>query len=161
MFIQEVPTLTDQLLKIGELASLFGVTARTIRYYEELGLIEASNRTEGLHRRYPADVVIRLKRIEELKGLGLSLGQIREFFVLCAEDQSGERCRLLLLQIYEDQKKEETAKIHEARQRIAQIEENIVATKEKKSFFSCPGEGCEKCDLDGFCLDSVYNRDEE
>ncbi len=156
-----MPRLTDQLLKIGELASLFGVTARTIRYYEELGLIEASNRTEGLHRRYPADVVIRLKRIEELKSLGLTLGQIREFFVLYAEDPSGERCRLLLLQIYEDQKEEEMAKIREAQQHIAQIEENIVATKEKKTFFSCPGEECEDCDLNTFCLDSMYNRGEE
>ncbi len=156
-----MPTLTDQLLKIGELASLFGVTARTIRYYEELGLIEASNRTEGLHRRYPSDVIIRLKRIGELKSLGLTLGQIREFFILCAEDPSGERCRLLLLQIYEDQKEEEMAKIREAQQHIARIEKNIVATKEKKSFFSCPGEECETCDLDGFCLDSVYNHDKE
>lgn len=153
--------MTDQLLKISELASLFGVTARTIRYYEELGLIEASNRTEGLHRRYPADVVIRLKRIEELKSLGLTLGQIREFFVLYAEDPSGERCRLLLLHIYEDQKEEEMAKIREAQQHIAQIEENIVATKEKKTFFSCPGEECEDCDLNTFCLDSMYNRGEE
>ncbi len=156
-----MPTLTDQLLKIGELASLFGVTARTIRYYEELGLIEASNRTEGLHRRYPADVVIRLKRIEELKSLGLTLGQIREFFMLYAEDPSGERCRLLLLQIYENQKEEEMAKIREAQQRIAQIEAHMSAIKEKETFFSCPGDECERCDLTTFCLDSVYNRGKE
>ena len=161
MFVQEVPTLTEQLLKIGELASLFGVTSRTIRYYEELGLIEASNRTEGLHRRYPSDVVIRLKRIEELKSLGLTLGQIREFFILCSEDPSGEKCRLLLLQIYEDQKKEEETKIREAQRHIAQIDTNIAATKERKTFFSCPGEACERCDFDGFCLDSVYNHGEE
>jgi len=156
-----VPTLTDQLLKIGELASLFGVTARTIRYYEELGLIEASNRTEGLHRRYPVDVVIRLKRIEELKSLGLTLGQIREFFMLYAEDPSGERCRLLLLQIYENQKEEEMAKIREAQQRIAQIEAHMSAIKEKETFFSCPGDECEHCGLTTFCLDSVYNRGKE
>jgi DNA-binding transcriptional MerR regulator len=153
-----VPALTERLLKIGELASLFGVTSRTIRYYEELGLIEASNRTEGLHRRYPADVIIRLKRIEELKRLGLTLGQIREFFMLYAEDPSGEKCRLLMLQIYEDQKKEEEAKILEARRHIAQIDENISAIKEKKSFFSCPGDECKDCRFDAFCDESVYNQ---
>lgn len=38
--------------RIGELASMFGVTGRTIRYYEELGLLEASDREEGAHRKY-------------------------------------------------------------------------------------------------------------
>lgn len=151
----------ERLLKIGELASLFGVTSRTIRYYEELGLIEASNRTEGLHRRYPSDVVIRLKRIDELKKLGLTLGQIREFFALFSEDPSGEKCRLLLLRIYEDQKQEEEQKIREARERIVRIDENILAAKGKKTFFSCPGDDCEHCGFASFCLEPVYNQDEE
>jgi DNA-binding transcriptional MerR regulator len=156
-----VYTLAEKLLKIGELASLFGVTARTIRYYEELGLIEASNRTEGLHRRYPADAIVRLKRIEELKSLDLTLGQIREFFILFSEDPSGEKCRLLLIQSYEDQKKEEETRIKEAQNRIAQIEANIITIKEKKSFFSCPGEECKVCNFNGFCVDSEHNSDQE
>jgi DNA-binding transcriptional MerR regulator len=156
-----VYTLPDKLLKIGELASLFRVTARTIRYYEELGLIEASNRTEGFHRRYPADAIIRLKRIEELKAMGLTLGQIREFFILYSQDPSGEKCRLLLLQNYEDQKKEEETRILEAQRRIAQIEANIIAIKEKKSFFSCPGEECKVCNFNTFCIDSEHNPDKE
>lgn len=153
--------MNERLLKIGELATLFGVTSRTIRYYEELGLIEASNRTEGLHRRYPSDAVIRLKRIDELKRLGLTLGQIRDFFSLFSEDPTGEKCRLLLLAIYDDQKKEEELKIREARERIARIDENILAAKEKNSFFSCPGEDCEACDFASFCLEPVYNQREE
>ena len=149
--------MNERLLKIGELSALFGVTSRTIRYYEELGLIEASNRTEGLHRRYPSDAVIRLRRIDELKRLGLTLGQIREFFLLFSEDPSGEKCRLLLLKIYDDQKKEEEQKIREARERIAHIDANILAAKEKKRFFSCPGDDCETCDFTSFCLEPVYN----
>ncbi len=153
--------MNERLLKIGELATLFGVTSRTIRYYEELGLIEASNRTEGLHRRYPPDAVIRLKRIEELKRLGLTLGQIRDFFSLFAEDPSGEKCRRLLLTIYDDQKKEEELKIREARERIARIDANILAAKKKRNFFSCPGDDCNTCEFASFCLEPVYNKDEE
>jgi len=150
--------LNERLLKIGEIAALFNVTSRTIRYYEELGLIEASNRTEGLHRRYPHDVVIRLNRIDELKKLGLTLGQVREFFDLYSEDPSGEKCRLLLLRIYEDQKKEEEQRILESQRHIAQIDANIAAATRKKSFFSCPGDTCAECNLAHFCLEPVYNQ---
>jgi len=148
--------MSARLLKIGELAQLFGVTPRTIRYYEELGLIEASNRTEGLHRRYPADVVIRLRRLGELKMLGLSLGQIREFFDLEAQDPSGELCRQLMLGIYEEKKKEEEAVIQEAEERIRELDERISALKAKNSFFSCPGEECGECEFGGICDKSSY-----
>ncbi len=149
--------MSARLLKIGELAQLFGVTPRTIRYYEELGLIEASNRTEGLHRRYPADVIIRLRRLGQLKSLGLSLSQIREFFDLEARDPSGELCRLLLLGIYEDRKKEEEALIQQAEERIRNIDERIAALKAKTSFFSCPGEECAGCDFSGTCDGSSHH----
>ena len=64
--------------RIGELASRVGLTERTIRYYEELGLLESVKRLDGGTRVYTDDDVRRLKFIRKLKTLGLSLHEMRE-----------------------------------------------------------------------------------
>ncbi|MDP3177748.1 MAG: MerR family transcriptional regulator, partial [Spirochaetaceae bacterium] len=56
----------ERTYRIGELAALFGVTGRTIRYYEELGLLDASEREGGEHRRYDERNAVYLKRIQQL-----------------------------------------------------------------------------------------------
>ncbi|MFQ5382200.1 MAG: MerR family transcriptional regulator [Dehalococcoidia bacterium] len=72
-------------LQIGEAADSVGLTQRTLRYYEEKGLLEPPSRMEGGFRLYsPADVD-RLSRITELKSLlGFSLAEIKN--MLEAED---------------------------------------------------------------------------
>ena len=64
--------------RIGELAATVGVTERTIRYYEELGLLDSVKRLEGGTRVYTDDDVRRLKLIRKLKLLGLSLQEMHE-----------------------------------------------------------------------------------
>jgi DNA-binding transcriptional MerR regulator len=64
--------------RIGELAAKVGMTERTIRYYEELGLLESVKRLDGGTRVYAADDVRRLKFIRKLKVLGLSLQEMHE-----------------------------------------------------------------------------------
>ena len=64
--------------RIGELAAQVGMTERTIRYYEELGLLDSVKRLEGGTRVYTDDDVRRLKFIRKLKVLGLSLQEMRE-----------------------------------------------------------------------------------
>jgi DNA-binding transcriptional MerR regulator len=69
---------TERPLRIGELAELTGTTPRTIRYYEEIGLLpESGRREQGKHRCYtPADVE-RVREIVRLRDLlGLSLEQL-------------------------------------------------------------------------------------
>ncbi|MGZ4172899.1 MAG: MerR family transcriptional regulator [Solirubrobacteraceae bacterium] len=65
-------------LRIGELASLTGTTPRTIRYYEEIGLLPASDdRAQGKHRAYTEADVERVREIVRLRDLlGLSLEQL-------------------------------------------------------------------------------------
>jgi DNA-binding transcriptional MerR regulator len=65
-------------LKIGQLAIASGVPIKTIRYYEEIGLIQAIDRTEGHFRLFRPDTVNRLLFIKRLQSLGLSLQQIRD-----------------------------------------------------------------------------------
>jgi DNA-binding transcriptional MerR regulator/uncharacterized glyoxalase superfamily protein PhnB len=62
--------------KVGELAEATGLTVRTLHYYDEIGLLSASERTEAGHRLYTATDVERLYRICLLRRLGLPLGEI-------------------------------------------------------------------------------------
>ncbi len=65
-------------LRIGELAQLTGTTPRTIRYYEEIGLLPSlTDRAQGKHRCYTEADVARVREIVRLKELlGLSLEQL-------------------------------------------------------------------------------------
>jgi MerR family transcriptional regulator, repressor of the yfmOP operon len=67
-------------VRIGEVASRTGTTPRTIRYYEELGLLPAAaGREPGAHRLYAEPEVKRLQELLRLKELlGLSLEELRE-----------------------------------------------------------------------------------
>lgn len=64
--------------QIGELANLVDMSPRTIRYYEEIGLLNSVKRIEGGKRVYTAKDVQRLKFITRLKHLGLTLSEMNE-----------------------------------------------------------------------------------
>jgi DNA-binding transcriptional MerR regulator len=66
-------------LRIGEVAERTGTTPRTIRYYEELGLLPPSAREPGAHRVYDESDVERLQEVLRLRRvLGLSLDELKE-----------------------------------------------------------------------------------
>lgn len=77
-------TAARDVWKVGELATATGLTVRTLHHYEEIGLLRASERTYANHRLYTDEDIQRLYRILALKGLGLSLDEIRAH--LDAED---------------------------------------------------------------------------
>ncbi len=69
-------------MQIGDLAAKAGVTPRTIRYYEELGIVEPEERTGGGFRLYSESQLRRLQIVQSFKDLGFGLDRIREFFNL-------------------------------------------------------------------------------
>jgi DNA-binding transcriptional MerR regulator len=76
-------------LRIGEVAKRSGVTARTIRYYEELGLLPQGEREQGQHRLYSEVDVERLREMTRLRDLlGLTLDELRS--MITAEDERAE-----------------------------------------------------------------------
>jgi DNA-binding transcriptional MerR regulator len=76
-------------LRIGEIAERSGVTPRTIRYYEELGLLPRSERELGKHRVYTEFDVERICELTRLRDLlGLSLDELRS--MIAAEDVRAE-----------------------------------------------------------------------
>jgi DNA-binding transcriptional MerR regulator len=73
----------DAGIRISDAATRAGVSARTLRYYEELGLLAPSLYTAGGERRYTPDDLTHLGRILELREvLGMNLDEIREFLAL-------------------------------------------------------------------------------
>ena len=83
-------TQDKKLLLIGQVTALSGIPIRTIRYYESLGLLRSSGRTEGGFRQFSADVLARLSFIKRAQSLGLSLQEIGEF--LLVYDQGNPPC---------------------------------------------------------------------
>jgi DNA-binding transcriptional MerR regulator len=78
-------------LAIGKAAALAGVSTRTLRYYEQLGLLTPSARTAGGARRYSPGDVTRLLRIRELQSLmGFNLTDIQS--IIAAEDRLQSLC---------------------------------------------------------------------
>jgi len=69
---------TGPSLSIGELAKRTGVSTRTIRYYEELGILPRPERTEGGTRRYPREYIFFVEGARTLKDLGFGLEEIAE-----------------------------------------------------------------------------------
>ena len=94
----------------SELAKLTGVTPRTIRYYDQRGLLKPESRSEEGYRLYGSDALLRMQRITMLKFAGFSLGEIRD-----ALEETGQEN---LWQLLHDQKQLIT-------QRIEQLEEIV------------------------------------
>lgn len=81
---------TDEVrsFSIEQVAAQTGLTKRTLRYYEEVGLLPPTGRTEGNYRRYSEEDIQRLDGIKKLRDLlGFSLADIRE--IMEAEDERG------------------------------------------------------------------------
>ncbi|GED60924.1 MerR family DNA-binding transcriptional regulator [Brevibacillus formosus] len=110
---------------ISDLAQQLDVSTRTIRYYEELGLIFPS-RTEKGSRHYKRKDRARLRLILRGKRFGFSLDQIREMIELFDEDRTG-RAQLLRTIEYGNQK---LAEIDEKIMELRQLREDILVYKQ-------------------------------
>jgi DNA-binding transcriptional MerR regulator len=73
-----MPAAEEDELSIGELAEMTSVSTRTIRYYEELGILPTPPRTPGGTRRYPREYAFYVEGAKTLKQLGFGLEEIAE-----------------------------------------------------------------------------------
>jgi DNA-binding transcriptional MerR regulator len=91
-------------LLVGELAAALGVTPKTLRHYEKLGVVPPAGRGANGYRRYPADSIRRARLAVKLRALGFTLPAVRA--LLAAADAKAMRARL---SSELDQKIQETA----------------------------------------------------
>jgi MerR family transcriptional regulator, repressor of the yfmOP operon len=148
-----VSTTATKPLRIGEVAELTGVTTRTIRYYEEIGLLPgADDRAQGKHRAYSEADVERIREIIRLRDLlGLSLDQLA--VLLDAETARASLRRELEHEADPDKIREileqalghigtQLELVRMRRQALGQLEEELVAKRRKvhKRLAELPGE---------------------
>ena len=106
--------VTEGTYAIGEISRLVDLSQRTIRYYEEIGLLHSVRRIENGKRVYTDNDVRRLKFINRLKVLGLSLAEMVELEKIYRKQRNNREILPKLLQILD----ERAAQIDE---RVAQL----------------------------------------
>jgi DNA-binding transcriptional MerR regulator len=104
-------------LLIGEVAKLLGVTTKTIRYYEEIGLLDKPTRTEAGYRLYQPRHLLQFFRIKQLQGLGLSLEDIQAFLAKPEQEHSFEE----ILRALDAELASQIAELEARRQQIQEL----------------------------------------
>jgi DNA-binding transcriptional MerR regulator len=100
--------MTERHMQIGEVAERTSLSLRTIRYYEEVGLVLPSARSQGRFRLYTENDVERLTLVKRMKPLEFSLEEMRDLLdvvdALASPDLSASRRKALLgkLALYRD-----------------------------------------------------------
>ncbi len=108
------------LSRIGEVSEGLKVSPRTIKYYEEIGLLEPEERTPGGFRLYSEGDVRRLTGILKMKAMGFSLAAIRE--LLSVRDEAREATRTTVLSTAIERLSERR---EEVEGRIGKLEEDL------------------------------------
>jgi len=118
-------------MRIGELAEKAGVTPRTIRYYENLGLLSPNEREGRGFRYYTNTELAKLQKIDCLKSLGLTLEEITSVIDLYFEDSTGIKGKQKVLEILQTHLKETDGKITALVQFRSDLEANIIKIKQQ------------------------------
>ena len=118
-------------MRIGELAQKAGVTPRTIRYYENLGLLSPNEREGKGFRYYSQTELAKLQKIDCLKSLGLTLEEITTVIDLYFEDSTGIRGKQKVLEILQFHLKETDEKIAALGDFRSDLEVNILKIQQQ------------------------------
>jgi MerR family transcriptional regulator, repressor of the yfmOP operon len=94
--------VTEGTYAIGEISRMVELSQRTIRYYEEIGLLHSVRRIENGKRVYTDNDVRRLKFINRLKVLGLSLAEMVELEKIYRKQRNNREILPKLLQILDE-----------------------------------------------------------
>lgn len=117
-------------IQIGKLAKSLNITTRTIRYYEEIGLMGPPDRLTGGTRTYNKDDIQRLKFILKLKELGISLREMQDLannYDINQQDFQTITPRLIeILDLHISKVDEKIAKLSSLRNEIVEYRVRIV-----------------------------------
>jgi DNA-binding transcriptional MerR regulator len=123
----------NPLLQTGEVAERTGLSLRTVRYYDEMGLARPSARSEAGYRLYSEADVARLELLKRMKSLGLSLDEMRE---VAKRLEEGEHPELLSSAEAEQLANELQAVAERGDERIARLERDLAQARELRLRFS-------------------------
>jgi len=95
--------MNDKVISIGGLAKKLEMSQRTIRYYEEIGLLNSIKRIEGGRRVYTDADLRRLKLIKRLKIMGMTLSEMQELEAMWTIEKSNDKVLGRLLELMSNQ----------------------------------------------------------
>lgn len=121
--------------RIGQLAKRSGKTARTLHFYEELGLLRPAGRTPGGFRLYSDEALLRIRWIERLQEIGFSLNEIQDFLAELNEEARGPDAMARLAGFYEEKLKQTTERLA----RLQALQHDLSASIDYL-------QGCRTCD---------------
>ncbi len=125
---QDAPSRT---YPIGDLSRMVALTQRTIRYYEEIGLLHSIRRIENGKRVYTDDDVRRLKFIKRLKVLGLSLAEMVELEKIYRQQRNNRDILPKLIVILDERAAQIDDRIHQLESLKKEIREYQVRLRGK------------------------------
>lgn len=134
-------------LTTGDLAREIGATVRTVRFYEEIGLLTPVGRTEGKHRFYSRSELEKLRFIADLRAVDCSLGEIRALLALREQEKPNHKVALEAHEMI----KTRLEAIREKLDQIRRIRDELSATLEfLGECIDCRRDadrtGCRECD---------------
>jgi MerR family copper efflux transcriptional regulator len=135
-WVRKMEREDQRLLQIGEVARLTGFPTKTLRFYEEIGLVGPAARSAGGFRLYGPEELAKLEFVRQAKLIGLKLEEIKELVGLAAEGERGEVIHRLE-EILE-------AKLEETRRRMAELaefQENLLHYR-RRTLEATPAESC-------------------
>lgn len=133
--------MKEKTLFIGQVARQTGINPKTIRYYEEIGLLPKPRRGDNNYRVYSEDTVIRIKFIKKAKSLGFTLKEIKE--ILALRDRGFKPCNhvrsLLKQRIFDvEQKISELTALRAQLKRLQSEWERVQTLEDSKGEGICP-----------------------
>jgi DNA-binding transcriptional MerR regulator len=153
-------TQARELLKIGAFAKHAGTNLRTLRFYEEVGLLMPTARSSGGFRYYRETDLNRIKLIRHMQDLGLTLEEIKG--LLKERDTQEDRSESIhrvretlnankeLLDSRMEQLQLQLEKIEEARKKLMECENCEISPSPQNNH-------CEPCDKTGMCLPELLS----
>ncbi len=117
----------EGVVSIGELANSLGLTTRTLRYWEEVGIIDSIQRADGATRGYTPYYVRRIKFIMKLKELGLTIKEMQDLYAAYGEAKETEKMIPRLVEILD----EHINKVDEKMAKLASLRKEIVDYRQR------------------------------
>ena len=112
---------------IGDVAKSLGLTTRTLRYWEEVGIIESVQRQDGATRGYTPYYVRRIKFILKLKELGLTIREMQDLYVAYGDAKQTDKMIPRLIEILD----QHINKVDEKMAQLASLRKDIVDYRQK------------------------------
>lgn len=117
----------EKVISISELAIELGITTRTLRYWEEVGIIESVERQDGQTRGYTPYYVRRIKFILKLKELGLTIKELQDLYEAYGSAKQTERMIPRLVEILD----RHVVKLDDKISQLSSLRQDILGYRQK------------------------------